>query len=62
MCHSVIVPLAIDLHEDLIDVERIAVPTVPLLESTSVSIAKLNTPESDGFIADTYKYSSTDYR
>jgi len=45
--------LAIDLHEDLIDVERIAVTTVPLLESTSVSSAKLNTPESDSSIADT---------
>jgi hypothetical protein len=47
------VPLAIDLHEDLIEVERIAVTTVPLIESTSVSSAKLNTPESDSFIADT---------
>jgi hypothetical protein len=45
--------LAIDLHEDLIGVERIAVTSVPLLESTNVSSAKLNTPESDSFIADT---------
>jgi hypothetical protein len=45
--------LAFDPHEDLIDVERIAVTTVSLLESTSVSSAELNTPESDGFIADT---------
>jgi len=45
--------LAIDLHEDFIDVERIAVTTVPLFESTSVSSTELNTPESDGFVADT---------
>jgi hypothetical protein len=45
--------LAIDLHEDLIDVERIAATTVSLFESTSVSSAKLDTPESDGFVADT---------
>jgi hypothetical protein len=44
---------AIDLYEDLIDVERIAITTVPLFESTSVSSAKLDTPESDGFVADT---------
>jgi len=44
--------LAIDLHEDLIDVERIAVATVSLFESTSVSSAKLDTPESNGFVAD----------
>jgi hypothetical protein len=44
--------LAIDLHEDLIDVERIAVTTVPLFQSTSVSSTKLDTPESDGFVAD----------
>jgi len=44
---------AIDLHEELIDVERIAIPTVSLFESTSVSSAKLDTPESDGFVADT---------
>ncbi len=45
--------LSIDLHEDLIDVERIAVTTVLLFESTSVSSAKLDTPESDGCVADT---------
>ena len=45
--------LTIDLHEDLIDVKRIAVTTVSLFESTSVSSAKLDTPESDGFVADT---------
>jgi hypothetical protein len=44
---------AIDLHEDLIDVERIAITTVSLFESTSVSSAELDTPESDGFVADT---------
>lgn len=45
--------LTIDLHEDLIDVERIAVTSVSLFESTSVSSAKLDTPDSDGFVADT---------
>jgi hypothetical protein len=40
------------IFTDLIDVERIAVTTVSLLEATSVSSAKLNTPESDRFIAD----------
>jgi hypothetical protein len=45
--------LAIDLHKDLIEVERIAVASVPLFESASVSSAKLDTPESDSFVADT---------
>ncbi len=37
----------------LIDVERIAVTTVSLFESTSVSSTELDTPKSDGFITDT---------
>ena len=45
--------LAIDLHEDLIDVERIAITTVSPFETTSVSSSELNAPESDGFVADT---------
>jgi hypothetical protein len=45
-------PLAIDLHKDLIDVECIAVTTMSPFESKSVSSTKLNTPESDGFVAD----------
>ena len=45
--------LAIDLHEDLIDVERLAITTVSPFETTCVSSAKLDTPESDGFVADT---------
>jgi hypothetical protein len=45
--------LAIDLHEDLINVERIAVTTVSPFETTSISSAKLDTPGSDGFVADT---------
>jgi hypothetical protein len=44
---------AIDLHEDLIDVARIAVTMLTLFESTSVSSTKLDTPESDGLVADT---------
>ncbi len=50
---SQIVLYATNIHEDLIEVERIAVTTMPLLQSTSVSGAKLNSPGSDGFIADT---------
>ncbi len=45
--------LAIDFYEDFIEVERIAITTVSLFESTSVSSAKLDTPEPDGFVADT---------
>ena len=45
--------LAIDFYEDFIEVERIAITTMSLLEPTSVSSAKLDTPESDGFVADT---------
>jgi hypothetical protein len=41
-----------NFHEDLIDVERATVPPVSLLESTSVSSAKLDTSEPDGFVAD----------
>jgi hypothetical protein len=44
--------LAIDFHEDLIDVECIAITTMSPFESTSVSSTKLDTPESDGFVAD----------
>jgi hypothetical protein len=45
--------LAVDFHKNLIDVEPIAITTVSLFESTSVSCAKLDSPESDGFAADT---------
>jgi len=44
--------LAIDLHKDLIDKERIAITTVSPFETPSVSSTKLDTPESDGFMAD----------
>jgi len=44
--------LTIDLHEDLIDEERIAITMVSPFETTSVSSTKLDTPQSDGFIAD----------
>jgi hypothetical protein len=44
--------LAIDFHENLIDVERIAITTMPPFESSSVSNTKLDKPESDGFVAD----------
>ena len=45
--------LAINLDEDLIDVKRVAKTTMSLFETTSVSITKFDTPESDGFVADT---------
>jgi hypothetical protein len=44
--------LAIDFHENLIDVERITITTMPTFESSSVSNTKLDAPESDGFVAD----------
>jgi hypothetical protein len=44
--------LAIDLHEDFIDVERIAITTVSPFMSASESGTKLNTPASSGFVAD----------
>ena len=43
---------AIDPHLYVIEVERIAVTAVSLFESTSVLGAKLDTPESDGFVPD----------
>ncbi len=45
--------LAIDFDEDLIDVERIAITAVSPFESASESSAKLDTPKSNGFVADT---------
>ena len=51
-CPPQVLLLAIDLHKDLVDVERIAEATVSLFESTSESCAKLDAPESDGFVAD----------
>jgi len=44
--------LAIDLYKYLIDEERIAITTMSPFETPSVSSAKLDTPESDGFMAD----------
>ena len=44
--------LTIDLHEDLVEVECIAVTTVSLLESTRVSSTKLDTPKSNRPVAD----------
>jgi hypothetical protein len=43
--------LAIDFHENLIEVERITITTMPTFESSSVSNTKLDTPESDRFVA-----------
>ena len=44
--------LAIDLHEDFIDVECVAVALVSALQSTGVIGPKLDAPESDGLMAD----------
>ena len=43
--------LTIDLHEDLVDEERIAITTVSPFETTSISSTKFNAPKSDGFVA-----------
>ena len=43
--------LAIDLHEDLVDEERIAITTVSPFKTTSISSSKFDTPKSDGFVA-----------
>ena len=46
--------LAIDLHEDLIDAEGIALTPVLSFQSACIDGAKLDTPEADGFMADGY--------
>ena len=43
--------LTIDLHEDLVDEERIAITTVSPFQTTSISSTKFDTPKSDGFVA-----------
>jgi hypothetical protein len=45
-----ILRLTIDLHEDFIDVQGIAVALVLALQSPGVPATKLDTPETDGFI------------
>jgi len=47
-----IVLLAIDLHEDFINVERVAVAVMSAFQSTGVLGPKLITPESYGLVAD----------
>ena len=46
--------LAIDLHEDLIDEECIAVASVPPLQSSSVYNSEFDTPQANRFAADSY--------
>jgi hypothetical protein len=46
--------LAIYLHEDFIDKERITVTSMLALQSLRLEGSKLDTPEPDGFIADSY--------
>ena len=43
--------LALNLHEDLVDEECIAITTVSPFETTSISSTKFDTPKSDGFVA-----------
>ena len=44
--------LAVDLDEDLVDVEGIAVPPVFSFQSSSVYGSKFNAPEPDALVAD----------
>jgi hypothetical protein len=46
------VPSAVDLHEDFIDVEGIAIASVFPFQSSSVKGTELDTPESDRLAAD----------
>jgi hypothetical protein len=46
--------LAIDLHEDFIDVEGVAVASVLSLQAPGVNGSKFDTPESNRFTADSY--------
>ena len=41
--------LAIDLHEDLINEEGVAVASVPSLQTACINSSELNAPEADGF-------------
>ncbi len=43
---------AIDLHEDFIDVEGVAVSTMPPLQSSSVHSAEFDAPKADCFATD----------
>jgi hypothetical protein len=43
---------AIDLYEDFIDVEGVAVSTMSSFQSPGIFGTKLDTPQTDGFIAD----------
>jgi len=51
-CSPQIMLLAIDLHEDFIDVEGIAVASVFSLQPFGMNGYEINAPESDGFVAD----------
>jgi hypothetical protein len=41
--------LAIDLHEEFIDVEGVALATVSALQSSGINGTELDAPEADGF-------------
>ena len=44
--------LAVDLYEDFIDVERVAVAMMPSLQSPGVDCSELDAPMSDRFAGD----------
>jgi hypothetical protein len=44
--------LAIDLHEDFIDVESIAVAPMPSFQAACINGTELDAPEADRFSAD----------
>jgi len=41
--------LALDLHEDFIDVERVAISSVPAVKSAGIYSSEFDTPETDRF-------------
>jgi len=51
-CTPEIVLFAIDFHEDLIDEERITTALMFSLQSPCIKSSELDTPQADGFIAD----------
>jgi hypothetical protein len=44
--------LTVDLDEDFIDVERVAIASVFSFQTTGINRSKLDTPEADRFTAD----------
>ena len=53
-CPPEIVLFAIDLDEDFVDVESVAVATVSVFQSACIDRSEFFAPESDGLSADRY--------